>query len=335
MAASAVAGQPPGNGAVLLGVAHQYNNDWAIVDLRNGATKLLPYSATTSHGRGWDAWTATTSTRELVRVSSRGAVDFLDRDSLQRHAGFSLADLPGTHAPEIFGAVRVSPDGRYLLAYWKASSRQDQPEIVVFDRQGHIVQNGSPFRYDVMRNRYAIDWLPDSRRYVYLAGNNIVVREIGSDKVLHLPLQLPRNVGTGMASIAVSPDGTRMAMTLAADLRNGKGGVSPYNLLFVSALDGSGLRPLSRPSDRVLSQAISMGHGSPSWSADGRSLIFTQRDAVPYGALTSVSPCTKVMVLPVDSATRAIDGANDPPDIVLRAGNAPVISCETVQWLAP
>jgi hypothetical protein len=333
--ACAHAAEPPRAGAVLLGVPHQYNNDWAIVDLDTGATRLLPFSATTTHGSGWDYWYAARSARELLRINSTGDVEFFDQATLRRKAGFSLNNLPGTHAPEFFGAARVSPDGRYVLGYWKANTRQDEPEIVVFDRQGHIVQNGSPFRYDTTRNRYAADWLPDSRHYVYLVDDKIIIREVGSDKVLHVPLRLPPNLGTGMASVAVSPDGKRLAMTLAANMKNGKGGMTPFNLLFVSQLDGSRLHELSRPSDRVLGQGISMGHDSPSWSPDGRWLIFTQRDAVPYGALTSVSPCTKVMVLPAEDTQRAIDGEHDSPDVVLHAGTAPVVSCHSVQWLAP
>ncbi|MFL6700516.1 MAG: hypothetical protein ACJ8GJ_25380 [Vitreoscilla sp.] len=64
-------------------------------------------------------------------------------------------------------------------------------------------------------------------------------------------------------------------------------------------------------------------------------VLAAEREAVPYGALTFIGPCTKFMAFPADGALRAIDGDNDAPDIVLHAGNAPVVSCRSVQWLAP
>ncbi len=337
LAASAFAAEPPRLGAVIFGVPHQYNNEWAIADLDGGAVRLLPRSRTTTHASGWDLWSGTSTTRELLRVSSGGDIEFFDRATLQRTGGFALASVARTDRPSIFGAAAASPDGQYVLAYWKPDWRLREPEIVVFDRKGNAVQNGSPFRYDALRMRSAIAWLPDSRHYVYLTDDKIVVRQIGSDNVWHVPLQLPPGVGSANAEVAVSPDGKRLALSLAADLPNGKGQKTGYTLIFIAALDGSGVRELTRPSERVRSQGISMGHNSPSWSPDGRWLIFTQRESSPYGGMSlySNSRCTNVMVLPADTAVHAVDGRDDPADMVLHAGKARVASCEQVQWLAP
>ena len=336
LAVSVNAAEPLHLGALIFGVPHQYNNEWAIANLEDGAVRLLPRSRTTTHSSGWDLWSGTT-TRELVRVSSGGDIEFFDRATLGRTGGFTLAGMPGTDRPAIFGAAMASPDGRHVLAYWKPDWHSREPEIAVFDRNGTVVQNGSPFKYDALRVRSAIAWLPDSRHYVYLTDDKIVVREVGSDSVWHLPLRLPAGVGTANSELAVSPDGKRLALSLATDLPNGKGLRTGYNLIFIASLDGSGMRQLTGPSERVQRQGISMGHESPSWSPDGRWLIFTQRESSPYGGMSlySNSRCTNVIAVPVDAAVHAVDGRDDPTAMVLHAGKARVVSCEQVQWLAP
>ena len=332
--APAVAG-PPASGSVLVGVAHRVDAEWAIVDLRSGATRLLPRSRANPHQGGWDLWWASAPVAQtLLRVNSLGDVEFLDRDSLRPVGGFSLASLPGTRRPQFFGDVKLSPDGRYVLTYWKRDIRQEDPELVIFDRQGRIVESGSPLDYEPLPLLGAFDWLPDGR-YLYLAGKRIAVRQIGNPKYLVAPLRLPPDVDVNHASVAVSPDGRHLALALAHDIVNGQRVRVGYNLLFLSALDGTGLHQVTQPSAIMLDHGISMGHTDPVWSPDGRWVAFTPRQGGAYGAAHYGNPCVDVLALPVDTGLATIDGLRDPPSLQLQAGGAPVVSCSTVQWVTP
>jgi len=331
---TAAASDAPRIGSMLVDMPRGRESDWQLVDMRTGARRILPRSeANPVRGEGFDVWSASGSRAHvLMRASSTGVVEFFDGSTLRPSGGFALSSLPGTRRPKFFGNPRLSPDGRYILAYWKADIRQDDCELVVLDRQGHIVEHGSPLAYDTFNSREAVAWLPDGR-YIHTAGNRIVVRQIGNPKYLVAPLHLPPQVNTGNANLAVSPDGKRLAITLNVPLRNRAGVDIADSLLFVAALDGSGLHALTTPSQVTLDHAVSMAHGFPSWAPDGRWLVIAPKGPHAMGAMTYGNNCLSILALPADGPRQAVDGLRDPASMLVAPGNEVLKSCDYVQWL--
>jgi hypothetical protein len=330
----AAAMDAPRIGTMLVDMPLGRENEWRLVDMRSGAQRTLPRSeANPLRGEGFDVWSASASRAHvLMRASSTGVVEFFDGATLRPGGGFALSSLPGTRRPKFFGNPRLSPDGRYILAYWKADIRQDDCELVVLDRQGHIVERGSPLDYDTFNSREAIAWLPDGR-YIHTAGNRIVVRQIGNPKYLIAPLHLPPHVSTGNATLAVSPDGKRLALTLNVPWRNNAGVEIGYSQLFVAALDGNGLRALTVPSQVTLEHAVSMAHGFPSWAPDGRWLAIAPKGPHAMGAISYGNNCLAVLALPADGAKLPVDGLRDPAAMLVEPGTEVLKSCDYVQWL--
>lgn len=330
----AAAMDAPRLGTMLVDMPMGRENEWQLVDMRTGAHRTLPRSdANPLRGEGFDVWSASASSAHLLmRASSTGLVEFFDGLTLRPSGGFALSSLPQTRRPKFFGNPRLSPDGRYILAYWKADIRQDDCELVVLDRHGRIVEHGSPLNYDTFNSREAIAWLPDGR-YIHTAGNRIVVRQIGNPKYLIAPLHLPPNVNTGNANLAVSPDGKHLAITLNVPLRNNAGVEIGYSLLFVGGLDGSGLHALTVPSQVSLDHAVSMAHGFPSWAPDGRWLVIAPKGPHAMGAMNYGNNCLPVLALPPDGTKLAVDGLRDPASMLVEPGKEVLRSCDYVQWL--
>lgn len=331
---AATAMDAPRIGSMLIDMPMGRESEWQLVDMRTGARRGLPRSeANPLRGEGFDVWSASAARAHvLMRASSTGVVEFFDGAALRPSGGFALSSLPGTRRPKLFGNPRLSPDGRYILAYWKADIRQDDCELVVLDRQGHVVEHGSPLAYDTFNSREAVAWLPDGR-YIHTAGNRIVVRQVGNPKYLVAPLHVPAQVNTGNANLAVSPDGKRLAITLNVPLRNRAGVDIGYSLLFVAGLDGSGLRPLTTPSQVTLDHAVSMAHGFPSWAPDGSWLVIAPKGPHAMGAITYGNNCLPVLALPADAMKVAVDGLRDPASMLMEPGKDVLKSCDYVQWL--
>ena len=330
----AAAMDAPRIGSMLVDMPMGRENEWQLVDMRTGVRRVLPRSeANPLRGEGFDVWSASASRAHLLmRASSTGVVEFFDGPTLRPSGGFALSSLPATRRPKFFGNPRLSPDGRYILAYWKADIRQDDCELVVLDRQGHIVERGSPLDYDTFNSREAIAWLPDGR-YIHTAGNRIVVRQIGNAKYLIAPLHLPPRVDTGNANLAVSPDGKRLAITLNVPMRNNAGVDIGYSLLFVAALDGNGLRALTVPSQASLEHAVSMAHGFPNWAPDSRWLVIAPKGPHAMGAISYGNNCLSILALQADGAKLTVDGLRDPASMLVEPGKEVLKSCDYVQWL--
>jgi len=283
------------------------------VDLRSGVGVVLPQSAYARNRSEspdiWSASTSYTSNLELVRVDRAYNVDIFDPSGKERVAGFSLRSLPGVHQPSLQGPVKPSPDGRYLLTYWKKTFRQRAAEIVVFDRTGRIVESGSPYKYERQGYMNSFDWLPDGS-YVYLAGSRIVLSAIGSERVKTPELHLPRNVKAD-GTLSVSPDGTRIALSLPVLQKDQSGFDATYNFLFTANLDGSALQQLTTLSRSAIDSNLRIGHGGPSWSPDGKWIAFGARvkgGASPYFGVE----CSPVIVVASDARLVPIDGWKEP-----------------------
>ena len=331
---SAAAMEAPRTGSLLVDMPAGRENDWMLVDMRTGQARKLPRSeANPTRGEGFDQWSASgAAAHALMRVSSAGVVEFFDGRTLRPNGGFALSSLPGTRAPKFFGNAHLSPDGRYVLGYWKADIRQSDCELVVFDREGHILDRGSPLNYDVFNSRDAIAWLPDGR-YVQTAGNRIVVRQIGNPKYLAAPLHVPPRASTTGTTMAVSPDGRRLALTLGVPARNRQGIEVGYTLLFVASLDGTGLHELTEPSQTQFEHGVSWSHGFPSWSPDGRWLTIAPKGPSGLGALNYGDHCPPVVALRADGAQVAVDGLGDPATMHVQPGGDVLKSCDSAEWL--
>lgn len=289
------------------------------LNLQNGQAVELPKSELAgSYLNMRDYWYVGTSGRgDLVREDKNGKVSFHDRTSLAATAGgFDIARLAGTDQPALYGSTRLSPDGTYVLSYFKANYRSDQPALTVMDRQGAIIEAGSPLSYDRNEVRDAIDWLPDGR-YVYLAGARIVIARPGQGIVGQVPLALPAGASLANSSLRASPDGQRLLLTLQTSVN-----ATDYGLLYTVNLDGSNLRQLTAPSARLQQSQLRSFHAGATWSPDGRWIAFAARGVNP-AAPGNFDPCAPVIVLSSEAATFAVDGISDPADkkLTLNTGN--------------
>jgi len=267
-----------------------------------------------AHTEKVDEWYASAfsgSTADLVRVDDLGNVVFFDRSTAETTGGFSIDSLPDTDLPDFYGPIRPSPDGRYLLTYFKANYRHDNPIVTVFDRSGNIVESGSQFSYDRFFHSSAVDWLPDGR-YVYLAGPKIVVATIGGDTLQVADLVLPSNASTEGAALDVSPDGRRLLLAVPVVLKDSGGLDTNFSLLYTVNLDGSNLRQLTSLSDDAQAAGVRLYHGNATWSPDGELIAFVVQEGDAYGAPFFRNGCPYVLAVPSDGDQIKIDGFSDP-----------------------
>ena len=312
--------------------------DAVLVQLPAGKRQALPQSRLSrAYSEKDDRWFANNSpaaSGELVRVDGNGNIDIFDRRSMTRVAGFALNSVPGADQPKVYGPVKPSPDGRYLLTYWKKSYRKGKPDLVVFDRTGGVVESGSQFTYDRFAHRNAVAWLPDGR-YVYLAGERIVLQAVGSSKLQVSKLALPPAASSADADLAVSPDGRRLLMSLHASSKDKGGRATEHGLLFISDLDGSNLRQLTMPSTRIRADGLRVAHRNATWSPDGRWVAFAPREGGAYGAPFFRNACPLVTIVPAEGDPVPIDGLRDHERLHVRVpgSSGPLRACGDLAWL--
>jgi WD40 repeat protein len=313
-----------------------------IIDLASGRRIALPRSGLSlraSHSR--DTWYGGVNSNVLVRVDDVDQVDIYDRKTLDRVGGFALHRLPGVRHPDFVGAVKPSPDGRYLLASWRPDRGDDEPTLAVFDRNGRVVETGLPYRYDRRAFRNAFDWLPDGS-YVYLAGDKLVLRTPGSKTVGTVQVRLPPNVTTEEADMAVSPDGRRIVWSLT-DISRHSANVR-HRFLYVSNLDGSDMRQLTTLTPERLPGPVDWGHVHASWSPSGNAIVFwasTDRDLLGRGlAVRSMqSGCPRVFIAPASATRASLDRDEVPPGSPIVSPRVPghdgrLLACATgLLWL--
>ncbi len=322
-------------GWLLVGVARRVGDphDAEVVDLRTGARRPLPIGRTNSkRGTGFDNWSASrASAHTLLRTNNVGDVDFIDSESLRTVASFSLKSISNARAPAFWGTPRLSPDGRYVLAYWSRDVYRDKPELLVLDRSGRIVDEGSPLQYDSRRVTEAASWLPDGR-YVYLADDRIVVHQPGTSRNLSAPLRVPDGVHAGTAQLEASPDGHHLALLLGQIWPDSSGESRLHGVLFVSNLDGTNLHQVTKPSPSLQARGSNYSHVNPRWSPDGRWIAFTPRTVNPYGALRYFSPCVSTRMVSAEGGVEAVDDGQIADQRLLKANGSPVTSCSFIEW---
>jgi hypothetical protein len=258
-----------------------------------------------------DNWTinnAVGSRADFVRVDQIGDVEFFDRVTLTRTGGFSLSNEPNSNSPRFWSAVKPSPDGRYVLAYWKQDYHDEDPILAVFDRNGNVVQQGAPVDYDVMFYWSAFDWLPDGR-YVFLAGPTLVTATVGDLHPEFHDLVLPSGVGTGGAELSVSPDGKQIAAKLAINLPDLVGNPQGRGVLFVTDTAMTTFRQLTTLTQRAQGDGA-ISHSNAIWSPDGQYVAFSI--AYPQAGLAlAPAGCPEELVVPASGQSIPIDDLED------------------------
>ncbi|MCH7345089.1 hypothetical protein LZ017_17030 [Pelomonas sp. CA6] len=300
--------------------------------LASGTAIPLPPSAAKANLGRSDYWYGSGGAG-LVRKDSAQELSFVDPNTLAVTGTLNPASLAGTDLPDFVGPVRMSPDGRHLLGYFRANYRSTQPTLTVMARDGRVVMQGSSLSYDRSDHAWALDWLPDGR-FVYLADKRIVVSGIDGNGTIQGVLDLPANISTTGAALRSSPDGKQLLLTLGVRYGN-----TYFNVLFIANLDGTGLRQLTRPTDAAIAAGVRLSHANAVWSPDGRWVAFAVRGVNPATS-GFYEPCQPLLVIPSDTPLLQIDGAADPAERQLTmidgAGNKSVLkecgSIELTWW---
>lgn len=281
-----------------------------VYDLGTGAAAVLPRSGAASYH---DRWEARAASPRLVRINDRHGPA---RVQVSHYgAAGTQSTGPDTLLRKDAAQVLPSPDGRYLLAYWKddAGAYPDERRITVFDRRsGAIVKRHAAAT--AYYAPYALDWLPDGR-YVYLDGKRLMVSAPGAPaaQIAAVLTGLPGPAG-GASGLAASPDGRRIVFAWH------ESGGDQY--LWTARLDGSGLRRLTRAPAGQERSPIDFRHGGPVWSPDGvwvaavvnvraTTTAAARHDAPddPYGGerITGTTGCShQVVVLPAEGQDIAL-----------------------------
>jgi hypothetical protein len=231
----------------------------AAFDLRTAQRVLLPQTSTSSDADRWSSGARASSVLRYARGASQTAVTALDA------ASFSAVQATLTLSNDL-SAPLLSADGRYLLSFWydqSAGQTTTDRKLTIFDlATGAVVKRVSNLDgVSVLSNPAA--WLPDGR-YVYLAGKSLFFTSPAITTATEVPLALPDPTPSSVSysSIAVSPDGSKVALSWRQPR-----GVSNDVHLWVANTDGTGLTRLTNPPDAT--SPLDYVHGSPTWSPDG------------------------------------------------------------------
>jgi hypothetical protein len=324
----------------------------SVFDLRTGRRVALPRSTNTADPDKdrWAVGSGATAARWYLNVglSGRAPVTLFDTTTWQAIRELSF--------PTEFRAPVPSPDGRYLLTFWQdvanGETSADERLTIFSATTGDVVKRGSQLD-GVLILSSPVAWLPDGR-YVYLAGNKLFVSSpISATSQLVATLALP---GAGAAlpsafgsSLAVSPDGSKLAFTWSEAARN----TSTDTHIWVVNLDGTGLRRLTAAPDST--SALNFIYGSPTWSPDGQwiagALYMSGTSIAPvYPPDETVAPAWQVagatgcssnpvFVLPANAENRPISwplyDAKYGVKVINAANNGGewISACDTIAWI--
>ncbi len=182
-----------------------------------------------------------------------------------RPGGTAPATLPEvrplTHQPGHEYLGQLSPDGRLLAFAWWQGKGGGRLHLRPAAELDAVPQALSPEGIDVQ----GLSWSPDGNAIAYIAATADGQCQLWVYRLSEPAQQqaLARCSALFTPSVAWSPDGSNIAFSAEAD---GVGG------LFLVAPDGSGLRRLSS------APPAAMPDHQPSWSLDGRRLVFARQD---------------------------------------------------------
>ena len=320
-----------------------------LFNLTTGEQRSLPLSSSGS----FDVWSVSQDGQTLARWTrddsqSGYPVSWFDAASLApRGSEQRVSNLLG------LSELQLSAGSRYVLAQYGDGYRAPR-RLTVFDAQSFaLVKQGSQLDgADVVADPQA--WLPDGR-YVYLRANELWVSSPQrTTSELLARLALPSNDAVdgssyvaGQSSLAVSPDGSRIAFTWRVRRGNGMD-----TQIFTARIDGSELRQMTAVADAA--DPLSYAFGSPTWSPDGQWVAFVlymngataapvwPDDRIGAARVIGTTGCdaSPVYVLPASQATaRSFQWPAVTPALALKVRAASgdtgqwVTSCATVRWL--
>jgi len=320
-----------------------------LMNLATGNQVSLPASTNAS----FDVWSASQNGQTLVRWTrdtglNAYPVAWFDATTL------AVRGTPQS-VPSLLGVsdLQLSADGKWVLAQY-GDNFQTNRRLTVFDAQSMSVQKtGSQLDgADIVGDPQA--WLPDGR-YLYLRANELWVSSptsATSERVASLALPSNDAVDNvsfvaGQSSLAVSPDGTRIAFTWRVKRGNGMD-----THIFTARADGSDLKQMTAVAETT--DPLSYSFGSPTWSPDGQWLAFVMymngataapvwpQDTIGAARIVGTTGCTAspAYVLPVSQAQpQAFTWPAVKQDVAVKmlamTGDTGewVTSCSTVRWL--
>ena len=234
-----------------------------VFDLRTGQRAKLPASSTDPEH---DSYSAGADTTTLLRLNQNIGGPQIEIAFINA-TGFAAARAPLQMSDRVHTPL-LSADGRFILTFWDDHSSFESNKLTIFDTAtGAVVKRTSRLDgFSVIGDPAA--WLPDGR-YVYLVKKSLYVTAPDNPNVdlLIKDMALPSDVSAdvSLSSIAVSPDGKRLAFDWVEPR---KGGISNDSNLWVVNLDGTGLHRLTSAPDPT--SPLDYVHGSPTWSPDGK-----------------------------------------------------------------
>ena len=193
------------------------------------------------------------------RIVVRDAITGMEVDS------FEISD-------DVYGPIRLSPDGQTLAAFWSKSHTcfDEGTSITIFSRQGEEIIRG-------VESINSYDWLPDNRLVLAIDQRIAVESERNTFRIRTLA-DMSDIAGTP-GRIAVSPDGSHILFEMVTD-----------NSLFISSvsfrdatvwgvnIDGSNLRRIATTSrtDDTGQTIDDPQVNMPVWSPDGEDFLLTE-----------------------------------------------------------
>lgn len=299
-----------------------------LIDLASGKTQRMPRSELSLSQTSADLWTSShpEGGGTLLRTDPLGNMAFMDARTMKVSAAIDLVPLRQHGLDPEFRSAIPSPDGKLLLGYWQPNY-EGKPRLYVIARELKLIENGSPLRYRTDEASFAVDWLPDGR-YVYLAGESLVVAKPGGGIISQTRLDIPAGVDPEGGFLKASPDGQHVLLTLYTrdDV--------PLGLLFSARIGDSKLQLLTQPSPKMLNGSVRLSMQSATWSPDGRWIAFVIRGVNP-GAMGFYQSCQPVQVIPFNGAPHIVGGIDDEARYALRVPGEkkPLESCGTINWL--
>ena len=201
---------------------------------------------------------------------------------------------------DLHGTPRFSRDGQHIaVRWWPPFSSEFSVGLAIFDRQGKLVRHYAESTSLGSPEIRSWDWEPDGH-LLFSIGDTIV----RVDPLVDPPAP-PQEVAVfpddWPSSLAVSPDGSRIAFTVG----------EPGNLtdhVWVMNADGSGQRQLT---------ASTLNETSPAWSPDGGTIAVRQ-GVTSWASVPTPGLCPTVYLVPADATRATLDEANPAPAYRLR-----------------
>ncbi len=274
-------------GWLLLSPPADVDADAAVLSPATGRWRGLPRSAlAASYARRADHWTLG-GPGLLVRRDARHQVTGWRLPELQPVGSFTLGQAVGTDEPGLYGELRPSPDGQWLLGVWRPG-RRGGDRLVVLDWRGQVRREW-PIEAHADR---AWAWLPDGRVVVLREGAWWALALDGRSERLGQAGLPPGAVWRG-AEIEVSPDGEQVVAVLTTQDAVARGEAAQHRLPYLGRLQGGPLQPLVRlPPGQLVSMSAVVR-----WGASGLWLLWGGRSGA-YGAAQPAARCAELGWVP-------------------------------------